>query len=103
MFDIFDFFNTDVLAMMGTYEHRKVANFKCDEFVVDTAEVYDRRQRYETAIAHKDFNSGEWIILEWSDTKKEARKIHNKWVERFKSNDITEIEDAYTGIIFTKG
>ena len=99
---MFDFYNTDVLAMIGTYEQRKVDNFKCDEFVVDTSEVYDRSQPYETALLYEGFNRNEWIILEFSDTKEEAQEIHNKWVEHFKSNDVTEIEDAYTGIIFTK-
>lgn len=103
MFDIFDFFNTDVLAMMGTYEQRKVDNFKCDEFVVDTSEVYDRSQPYETAVLYEGFNRNEWIILEFSDTREEAQKVHNKWVEYFKNNNVTEIKDVYSGIIFIKG
>lgn len=99
---MFDFFNSVIMAMINSYEQRKVDNFKCNEFEIDTAEVYDRSQRYETAIAHKDFNGGQWIILEWSDTKEEAQKIHNKWVEHFKNNDISEIEDARIGVIFMK-
>ena len=99
---MFDFFNSAVMSMANNCEQRKVDNFKCDKFEIDTAEVYDRSQRYETAVAHKNFNRGEWIILEWSDTKEEAQKIHNKWVEHFRNNNITEIKDAFTGVIFTK-
>lgn len=89
MFEWFD--------MIGTYEQRKVANFKCDEFEIDTAYVTDRNVHYETAIAHKNFNDGDWITLGWNETKEEARKAHDEWVKYFKEDKCERIIDAWTG------
>lgn len=88
------------LDMLGTYEERKVDNFRNDLFCVDTVSVTDRDLPYETAISHKDFNNGDWIILGWRGTKEEAQEYHDEIVERF-LNDNGEIEtvtDAYDNI-----
>ncbi|MBE7053874.1 MAG: hypothetical protein E7391_06350 [Ruminococcaceae bacterium] len=91
-----------MLSMAGNYEQRCVDNFENDLFTIDTAYVTDRKQPYETAVKHKEFNNDDWIILEWSDTKEEAQKTHDKWVEFFKNNDVQEIKDCYTGETFKK-
>ena len=96
-----DFIN--IFSMMGNYEERNVALFENDVFKIDTSEVTDRALKYESAICHKDFNNGEWIILGWADTKENAKIMHNRFVEYFLSNDVTEITDAYTNKIFKKG
>lgn len=83
----------EFLSMMGTYEVRKVDNYKCDDFTVDTAWVNDNDPPYETAVAHKNFNDGDWIILEHYETKEEAQIGHNKWVEKFKNNEVSELVD----------
>ena len=70
----------DVLSMIGNYSERKVDRFETDLFTIDTAFVTDRGLPYETAIAHKDFNGGEWIILGWRSTKEEAQKFHNEMI-----------------------
>lgn len=92
------------IDMIGTYEDRVVDNFKNDLFTIDTAWVSDREQPYEIAIAHKNFNNGNWIVLGWSDTKEEAQTFHNRMVEFFRINagDITEITDAYTGVTYAR-
>ena len=69
-----------ILSMMGNYSDRVVARFDSEEFSIDTALVTDREQSYETAIAHKDFRGGDWIVLGWSETKEEAQKFHNEMV-----------------------
>lgn len=91
-----------LMGMMGNYEEREVDNFKNDLFTVDTALVTDRSQPYETAVKHKNFNGDGWVTLEWSDTKEEAQKTHDKWVEFFQNNDVQEIKDCYTGETFKK-
>lgn len=90
--------------MLGTYEARVVDNFKNDLFTIDTAWVSDREQPYETAIAHKNFNDGDWIILGWSNTKEEAQIFHNRMVEFFSTRgiDVTKIVDAYTGVEYAR-
>lgn len=90
------------LNMIGNYEERKVAYTKTDNFTIDTAKVTDRQQPYETAIAHDDFNDGEWIILGWADTKEDAQKMHDSFVEYYKTHDVDEIKDACSGRVFRK-
>jgi hypothetical protein len=92
----------EIMGMIGNYNERVVDNFKNDLFTIDTALVTDRSLPYETAVKHKDFNYGDWIVLEWSDTKEEAQKTHDKWVEYFQNNDVQEIKDCYTGKTFKK-
>ncbi len=83
--------------MIGTWEQRNVANYKNDIFVIDTSYVTDRPLHYETAICHKDFNDGEWIVLGWSETVEKAKEYHDKCVKQFTSNPYpVTIEDVYT-------
>lgn len=92
---MFDFFK-----MIGTYEQRKVDNYKNDVFEVDTALVTDRDIPYETAIRHKNFNNNKWIVLGWNYSKEEAQKFHNDIVNSFNNNYITKIEDKFLGQTF---
>lgn len=94
----------DFLDMIGTYECRKVDRFDSDEFSIDTAYVTDRELPYETAIAHKDFNGGEWIVLGWRSTKEEAQKFHDEMVAYYTCHGETvqKIEDVYEHVIFTR-
>jgi hypothetical protein len=91
------------LSMIGTYGQRNVDNFKNEVFTVDTSAVCDRDYIYEVAVAHKEFNDGDWIILEGVYTKEEAQKAHDKWVEYFLKNDYTEIYDIYENETYKKG
>ncbi|GAH34358.1 unnamed protein product, partial [marine sediment metagenome] len=47
------------------YEKRKVERYETDSLIVDTCEVYDQPSPYnfETAILHRRYNNGEWIIV----------------------------------------
>lgn len=85
------------IDMLGTYEERNVANFKNDIFEIDTSRVTDRAVPYETAIAHKDFRNGDWIILGWRKTKEEAQKYHDEMVKYFTDHEheLTFIDDVY--------
>ena len=94
----------DVLSMIGNYSERKVDRFETDLFTIDTAFVTDRGLLYETAIAHKDFNGGEWIILGWRSTKEEAQKFHNEMIAYYTCHGETvqKIEDVYTHVMYAR-
>ena len=92
------------IDMIGTYEKRNIANFKSDNFEVDTSLVNDRPIPYETAIKHKDFRDNEWIVLGWRDTPEEAEKFHNEVVAFYEAKDkeIGEITDVYENCTFKR-
>ena len=94
----------NLFSMMGNYEDRKVDRFENDLFIVDTALVTDRGLSYETAIAHKDFNGGEWIVLGWRSTKEEAQKFHDEMVEHFLTNGdtILSVKDVFDNVVYTR-
>lgn len=85
-----------LMSMMGNHDSRVVVNTKRDKFVLDTARVTDRDLPYETAVSHKDFNDGDWIVLEWSATKEDAEKVHAKWLEKLDAG-VDSLSDVYTG------
>lgn len=94
----------DFLDMIGTYADRKVDRFETDLFIIDTALVTDRAQPYETAIAHKDFRGGKWIILGWRRTKEEAQKFHDEMVAYYTCHGETvqKIEDVYEHVMYIR-
>lgn len=94
----------NLISMMGNYEARKVDRFENDLFTVDTALVTDREQSYETAIAHKDFNGGEWIVLGWRSTKEEAQKFHDEMVAYYTCHGETvqKIEDVCEHVMYIR-
>ena len=94
----------NLFSMIGNYEDRKVDRFENDLFTIDTALVTDRELLYETAIAHKDFRGGEWIILGWRSTKEEAQKFHNEMVAYYTCHGETvqKIEDVYEHVMYTR-
>lgn len=94
----------DFLNMIGTYNDRKVDRFETDLFIIDTVLVTDRAQLYETAIAHKDFRGGKWIILGWRRTKEEAQKFHDEMVAYYTCHGETvqKIEDVYEHVMYIR-
>ena len=92
------------LDMCGTYGTRKVDRFDSDEFSIDTAFVTDRGLPYETAIAHKDFNGGHWIILGWRQTKEEAQNFHDEMVAYYtcQGETVQKIEDVYEHVMYAR-
>lgn len=78
------------LADMGNYEKRKVARYEDGEILISTARCSDGTKPYETAIMHPDYNNGEFIIVQAYDTKEEAAKAHDAWVNLVKFNSLPD-------------
>lgn len=78
----------DFIKMAGNYESRKVARFEKDDLLVDTAEVNDALQPYETAISHPEYDGGHWVPVEMYDTKEEAIIGHSTWVHKMTSGEL---------------
>ena len=91
-----------MLGMIGNYEQRVVKNDKTTDFILDTAEVYDRSWIYETAVSHKDFNNGKWIILDGTNTREDALKAHEKWLKALEAG-VDSLEDYYDETVYNYG
>ena len=87
------------MDMIGNYEQRKVANDVIDGVEIDTAEVTDSDQPYETGICSKLYNGGKWVIVELYDTKELSVIGHAKWVETFKNGKPENLTDVSTSEI----
>ena len=90
MDNLFGFF-----TMANNYDLRVVKNTERNTFTLDTAMVTDRALPYETAVAHKNFNDGDWIVLEWSETKEDAERTHDKWLAKLDAG-VDSLLDVYT-------
>lgn len=93
----------DMFGMVGNYAQRKVDNTETDVFEVDTALVTDRDWLYETAVKHKDFNGGDWIVVEGCDDKEEAQAMHDKWVKFMEKDDYDILTDIWLEEDFMRG
>lgn len=94
------FFNINTLAMIGTYEDRLVKNTKINGFEIDTVKVLDRSWIYETAVCHKKYRNGNWIIVDSANTKDEAIRVHELWCEKLSKENIGKLYDIFEGIYF---
>lgn len=87
------------LSMAGNHSSRVVDNTQCDDYTIDTCEVYDRPYRYETAISHTHFNEGRWIVVGSAKDRKAAQMVHDYWVHYLESENLyelhTPIEDVW--------
>jgi len=74
------------------YENRGVERYETDNLIVDTCEVHDQPDPYnfETAVSHRRYDNGEWIIVELYEVEAEAILGHNKWVKAMVSNGLPE-------------
>ena len=74
----------------GDYGERKVERYETGSLIVDTCEVHDQPGPYnfETAIRHRGYNHGEWIIVELYEIEGGAILGHNKWVKVMTSKDL---------------
>jgi len=89
--------NFDFLSMMGNYEQRKVAHYEKDDLIIDTCAVTDSDEPYETGIEYPKYNNGEWVIVEMYNSKEEAEKGHQKWIEKMTGkNPPKELKDVST-------
>ena len=80
MFEFFD--------MVNNYEERKVENTEITNGEIDTCAVSDSEQPYETGISHREYNDGEWIIVEMYETKEQAKEGHKRWVDKMSSDSL---------------
>jgi len=70
----------------GTHNQRKVARFEQGEsIIIDTCEVSDGTDPYETAVMHPEYNDGKWIIVQSYRTREDARRGHDDWVRTMTS------------------
>ena len=65
---------------IGSYKSRAVARYgeNHDDLVIDTCEVYDGAQPFETGIKTPRYPG--WCIVEAYDTREEAQAGHDRWV-----------------------
>ena len=80
----------DFLSMMDNYDDRKVDYFEDGDLRVSTASITDGSQPYETAIAHPEYNSGKYVIVEAYDNAQQAQARHDKWVALMTSDDLPD-------------
>jgi len=84
--------------MMGESEEefnkRGVKNDKEFNFTLDTAYASDTGY-FETAIITDKYNDGNWVILDECKTRKQAVKMHTKWLKFFKKGFPETIKDIH--------
>lgn len=97
-----DAFLDALVGFIETCIGKSIKRTEADNFKIDTAEVHGMKWKYETAIAHKDFNDGHWIILHGFDSKKMAEKYHDKMVEKYTNEEPTFIMDYFDNTIYLK-
>ena len=74
------------------------------DWCVDTCEVDEEENgyRYETAVAHLDFNHGNFVIVQATNDENTAKEIHNKWVNDLKNNKINILVDINTCDVYQR-
>jgi hypothetical protein len=66
-----------------SYEERLIANTVINNTEIDTCEVSDGINSYETAIRNPIYNNNNWVIVQSYKTSTEAKTGHEKWVKLF--------------------
>lgn len=72
----------ELLANRIPYKDRLIENTKINDAVIDTIEIIECRNIYETAIKHPNYNDNDWITVEFYKNKNKAIEGHFKWVKR---------------------
>lgn len=57
---------------------------------IDTCAVHDATKPFETGVCDPHYNNGAWIIVATYDTREEAQKGHDKWVQ-IMTNELPEL------------
>lgn len=91
MLGLFDF-----LQDFGNHEDRKVDRYHEGDLFVDTCAVSDSTKPFETGIEHPGYNNGNMVIVELYDTKEEAQKGHDKWLDLMLNNPPTVLHNVST-------
>lgn len=99
---MFDFMN-EFLSCVSQRPRceRELKEDTINGYHIDTCAIDDRDWIYETAIQHKQFNNGEWIIVRGYDTEEEARAGHVMWVEKAKAG-FQKLYDVFSEKIYPK-
>jgi hypothetical protein len=85
------------MGMTDNYEDRLIKNTKAGKAEIDTAAVGDSDQPYETGIKHPLYNDGGWVIVEMYDSKEDAKKGHQEWVDIFSKDELpNNLKDVST-------
>lgn len=86
------------------YDEYNIAHDEENQWCVDTCEVDEDEKgyRYETAVAHLDFNHGRFVIVQGTDDEDAARDIHNKWVNDLKKDKINLLVDINTNEVYMR-
>lgn len=87
------------MDIIGSYEQRKVNNFKKGALEIDTVAVNDSLQPYETAVKCPSFNDNNWVIVEMYDNKRKAIEGHNRWVKKLSKKLPSKLKDVSTSTI----
>jgi stress response protein YsnF len=66
-----------------SYEERLIANTVINNTEIDTCEVSDGINSYETAIRNPIYNNNNWVTVQSYKTSTEAKTGHEKWVKLF--------------------
>lgn len=69
------------MDMMGNYDSRKVDRYETEGLLVSTCSVTDGQKPFETAVSHRSYNDGKWVIVEMYDTEAKAQIGHLNWVK----------------------
>lgn len=80
----------DFLNMKNDYKERKVDNFKNDKICIDTCYASDTGA-YETGIESKYYNNGNWVIVQEYESKEEAIKGHQEWIEKMTIDELPAV------------
>lgn len=77
------------------YTQRKVDRYKDDRMTISTVLTETGGKRpYKTAIRHKEFNDGNWIVLGLCKTKAEAKAFHENMVEVLREDTMQDCLDV---------
>ena len=73
----------DFMGMKDNYDERKIGRWDSEDCLsmVSTCSVTDGRKPFETAVLHPSYNKGKMVIVECYNTKEEAHKGHDRWLE----------------------
>lgn len=69
-------------------DDRKAERYESDSLIIDTCQVSDGERPYETAVSHKEYNGGGWVIVEAYDTEHDALIGHRRWVDKMTSDEL---------------
>lgn len=82
----------DALMSLSNVNPTRIARYESPEkqLIVSTIKCGDGLYNFETAISHKDYNEGEWMIVAAYNESDSAVSGHNEWVVLMTSEELPE-------------